>query len=142
MIRPYSEKDLDDVVQVWLSASLQAHDFISKDYWLKTAIDMRDVYLPLCDAIVVFANDDSGKAEAFFAFAGEYLAALFVAPSAQGRGIGRRLLRIARRMHPELTLSVYKKNSRAVAFYQREGMRIVGERVEKATGCEELLMSF
>ena len=38
--------------------------------------------------------------------------------------------------------SVYAENERAVVFYQKNGFRITGERIEEVTGRTELLMAF
>ena len=34
MIRKFIDNDLDSVMEIWLSANINAHNFISKDYWL------------------------------------------------------------------------------------------------------------
>jgi GNAT superfamily N-acetyltransferase len=51
-------------------------------------------------------------------------------PAWQGRGLGtdilRYLLRRAREMHLPLTLHVLRANPRAVALYERVGLRVVG----------------
>ena len=142
MIRSFQENDTDAVVALWLEASVDAHSFIPRSFWENAAEDMRTLYLPLSDEIVLHIDDATGAVDAFMAFTGTFLAALFVAPSAQGRGLGSRMFRIARRMHPDLTLSVYRENERAVAFYQKHGLRVCGERVEAKTGWLELLMEF
>ena len=142
MIRPFCEDDTEDVVRLWLEASIEAHVFIPASFWEKAASDMRTLYLPMSDEIVVHVEDESGEIDAFLAFVDSFLAALFVAPKAQGKGLGSRLFRIARRMHPDLSLSVYKENERAVTFYRRQGLCVLAERVEEKTGHEELVMGF
>lgn len=142
MIRPFQEKDTDAVVALWLEASIDAHSFIPRSYWERAAEEMRTLYLPMSDEIVLHIDDATGGIDAFMAFVGTFLAALFVAPSAQGKGLGSRMFRIARRMHPDLTLSVYRENERAVVFYRKHGLRVCGERVEEKTGHVELIMEF
>lgn len=140
MIRPFCDDDTEAVVRVWLEASVEAHRFIPRSFWEAAAGDMRTLYLPLSDEIVLHVDDGSGNIDAFLAFTDSFLAALFVTPAAQGQGLGSRLFRIARRMHPDLSLCVYKENERAVAFYRRHGLVVLGERVEEKTGHVELLM--
>lgn len=142
MIRSFHQEDADAVVRLWLEASVQAHDFLPRAYWEERAEDMRTLYLPMSDEIVLCLEDASGELQAFCAFVGDFLAALFVAPAWQGKGIGSRLFRIAKRMHPSLWLSVYKENQRAVDFYLKHGMRVGEERVEEQTGCKEYIMVF
>ena len=140
MIRPFCEQDTEAVIRVWLDASLLAHSFLPVAYWEHAADDMRTLFLPLSDEVDV--DDSTGTVEAFLAFTGEFLAALFVSPASQGRGVGSRLLRIARRMHPGLSLCVYAENVRAVSFYQRRGLTVTGERIEQRAGRKELLMEY
>ena len=53
---------------------------------------------------------------------------------ARGRGIGKCLLDAVKVNHPSLTLSVYRKNCRAAAFYAREGFVVVSESIDPETG--------
>jgi ribosomal protein S18 acetylase RimI-like enzyme len=58
---------------------------------------------------------------------------LYVLPSAQRRGIGRRLIEDAVARHPgasELFLEVEAENAKGIGFYRREGFEVVGERVQ------------
>ena len=142
MIRPFQESDTEAVVRLWLDALHTSHGFLPVGVRDALEEDVRTLYLPMSDEIVLYLDDATGRIDAFLAFAGDFLGALMVAPEAQGRGLGARLLRIARRMHPELSLTVYKENERAVAFYRRHGLAVCGERVEERTGCVELLMEF
>ena len=142
MIRPYRKEDLDEVAAVWLAASLQSFTFIQREHWLAKERDMREIYLPMCSDILVFEDDEAGGIAAFLAFVDEYLAALYVAPERQGMGIGSRLLRLAKKMRPYFYLTVYAKNTRAVAFYRRHGLAEDGTRIESETGEQEILMSW
>ena len=140
MIRPFCSSDMEEVVRVWFEASVEAHGFIPRAYWEAAKTDMRTLYLPMSDEIVLHIDDSTGRIDAFLAFVDAYLAGLFVAPCAQGRGLGSRMFRIAVRMHPDLTLSVYRENGRAVSFYRKRGLVVLGERVEEKTGQVELVM--
>ncbi len=140
MIRPFAKSDTEEIVRLWFEASVQAHSFIAWGYWEAARESMRTLYLPMSDEIVVHVSETSGEVDAFLAFVGDFLAALFVAPSAQGQGLGKRLLRVARRMHPHLTLAVYRENERAVRFYRQNGLVVCAERLEAHTGHWELLM--
>lgn len=56
---------------------------------------------------------------------------IYVAPQAHGSGLGRALLQAAlararRRRATALWLGVWERNPRAIAFYRREGFRVVG----------------
>ena len=140
MIRSFRNDDTEEVVRVWFEASVEAHKFIPRAFWEASVEDMRTLYLPVSDEIVLHIDDATGEIDAFLAFVDTLLAALFVSPRAQGKGLGSRMFRIAKRMHPDLTLSVYRDNERAVSFYRKRGLIVIGERVEEKTGCVELVM--
>ena len=141
MIRAFREEDTEAVIRIWLEASIQAHAFIDRTYWEEKADAMRTLYLPLSE-IIVDEDTVTGEAIAFMAFVEDYLAALFVTPAHQGKGVGARLLSLAKKMRGTLDLSVYRENERAIEFYRKNGFRVAGERVEEVTGHTELLMVF
>ena len=141
MIRAFKEEDTEAVIRIWLEASILSHSFIDKAYWEEKADAMRTLYLPLSE-VVVDEDKDTGEVVAFIAFVEDYLAALFVAPAHQKKGVGSRLLALAKKMRDTPELSVYAENERAVAFYRKNGFRMTDKRIEEMTGHTELLMVF
>ncbi len=71
----------------------------------------------------------------FLALDGKDVRALYLAPDARGRGVGRALLGRAKAGRDRLSLWAFEANPRAVAFYRREGFRVV-ERTD-GSGNEE-----
>ena len=59
----------------------------------------------------------------FLARSGEDIPALYLAPAARGRGIGKALLDRAKVAAPRLCLWTFRDNVGARAFYEREGFR-------------------
>jgi len=141
MIRPLNESDYDEIVRVWLEASLQAHSFIPLEYWHEHCSDMREVWLPLSDILLGYVDDTKGTLVGFAALVDDALAALFVEPQYQGQGIGSRLLGTAIKICPSLSLTVYAENIRAIAFYTKYGFTCVDERTEEDTGHTVYVMS-
>ncbi|MCD8030183.1 MAG: N-acetyltransferase [Bacteroides sp.] len=139
MIRPFCQEDTERLVQIWLDASLLAHDFIPERYWKEKAEDMRTVYLPAAQ-VFVYEHPRTGCPEGFIAMVEDYLAALFVTPSRQGEGIGSQLLESVRKDRREITLAVYTKNEASLRFYRKQGFVCQEERVDAATGEKEWLM--
>lgn len=136
---PSPDPLLEGVLDIWLAASLQAHDFVPAAHWRARLRDMREHYLPLSETLVC-CDDATGRPLGFASLVDDVLAGLFVAPDAQGQGVGRRLLKLCLRMHPELSLKVYAQNTRAVRFYERHGFVRCGVGVEAQTGCVEYSM--
>ncbi|CAM4042530.1 putative acetyltransferase [Ectopseudomonas alcaliphila] len=137
MIRPYHRTDSDAVLDLWLEASLQAHDFVPQAFWREQLTAMRDHYLPQAETLVLEEND---QVLGFVSLHEQRLAALFVSPHAQGRGLGRQLLDEAKRRRDSLELGVYRANTRAVAFYRAGGFVTVDETRDPHTGQLELTM--
>ncbi|MFQ6576409.1 N-acetyltransferase [Pseudomonas sp. UM16] len=139
MIRAFEHRDMERTLEIWLSASIQAHDFIDASYWQSHTQTMRDVYVPASETYVV--EDQSGVL-GFCSLLGNQLAALFVDPSHQGNGLGKQLLEHAKKLRDELTLAVYKENTPSFAFYQSQGFEVVKEQVDDQTGHGEYLMAY
>ena len=73
---------------------------------------------------------------------GNYVAGLFVRQDARSRGVGKELLDCAKAHRTQLSLSVYRKNERAAAFYQREGFVVLAAGVDANTGEPEYTMAW
>ncbi|WP_137537295.1 N-acetyltransferase [Escherichia coli] len=70
--------------------------------------------------------EEDGKLLGFVSIMeGRFLAAMFVAPKAVRRGIGKALMQYVQQRHPHLMLEVYQKNQPAINFYQAQGFHIV-----------------
>ena len=135
VLRP---EDLDQVMQIWLNANLEAHCFLPESYWCDHMEEVRAA-LP---AAQVFVYQDWEGLQGFAGLIGDYLAGLFVRRAARSRGIGRALLERAKEGRESLTLHVYRENSPAVRFYQREGFAIRAAEREENTGREEYHMEW
>ncbi|MBN1333007.1 MAG: GNAT family N-acetyltransferase [Synergistales bacterium] len=107
MIRAYRQADIDKVLNIWLDASIKAHHFIEKEFWESKVIDMRESYLPASE-IFVFEEDEIIKG--FVALSGDTLAAIFVSPNEQGKGIGKQLIDKSKEVRRNLELTLYKEN--------------------------------
>ncbi len=133
MIRPFHEEDMDAVLAIWLAASNLAHDFMGEGYWAQHVEAMRQQYLPASE-IQVYVSAETQQVLGFFALHQDCMAALFVSPEAQGRGIGQALMAKAKSIRPSLSLSVYAKNIRSVAFYERCGFVPQTKEIDDITG--------
>ena len=137
MIRKFQPRDEDAVIRIWLEASAIAHYFIPRSYWENNTASMRKTYIPRSETFV-HTDDTTG----FISLSGNYLAALFVAPARQGKGIGQALITYAKTLKPELELNVYRENTRAVTFYKHQGFKITREQEDEATGQKEYAMTY
>lgn len=138
MIRAFREEDLNAVMQLWLNANIQAHDFIPKEYW-ESCFDMVKDMLPQAE-VYVFEDGESSQVIGFIGLMETYIAGLFVEEQTRSRGVGKQLLDFVKFIKDDLFLHVYEKNERAIGFYLREGFSIQSRSIDEDTGEKELLM--
>lgn len=139
MIRTFRSADLTEIMHIWLSANLKAHDFIPADYW-ESHFEQVQVLLPAAELYIY--EEDAGALCGFIGMSGDYIAGIFVKEGARSGGIGKQLLDYVKSFRQSLTLNVYRKNERAVRFYLRENFTVRSQRLEKDTGEEEYLMEW
>ncbi|OEA00822.1 N-acetyltransferase [Vibrio parahaemolyticus] len=138
MIRKHNSNDLDSVLEIWLEASVKAHDFVPADFWGSQVENMRNIYIPASE---VFVYEIESKIVGFYALYESTLAAIFVFPEFQGKGIGKQLLSHAKAQRAILSLSVYKENQASYQFYLSHGFTVVSEQRDEHTGHLEYTMS-
>jgi putative acetyltransferase len=139
MIRAFESSDMSDVLNIWLEASIGAHGFVGKEFWESRVDDMRETYIPDSDTYVFLEN---GTVKGFFSLHADSLAAMFVSPDAQGKGIGQQLMNKAKSLRRKLNLSVYRENEKSIQFYRKCGFNSVKERVDEHTAHIEILMEY
>ena len=138
MVRKFETQDLDAVMQIWLQANLDAHAFIPASFWEAHFEMVRDL-LPQAE---LYVHEDAGtrQIDGFIGLTENHIEGIFVVKSARSKGIGKALLEYAKSRKPSLTLSVYQKNQRALAFYQREQFTVQSEGIDEDTNEAELQM--
>lgn len=141
MIRENKPEDTEAILRIWLEASSRAHDFVPPSFWAEQVGAMRDLYLSSA-LTYVYADRVTGEVEGFVSLTGACVAALFVAPAAQQKGIGTRLMRFVKQKQSNLTLQAYVENAGAVAFYKKQGFRILRRQTDRQTGHPEYVMGF
>ena len=138
MIRKFKIDELETVMKIWLETNIAAHDFISEDYWQG---NYEQVKMILPDA-TVFVYEENNLIPGFIGLTENYIAGIFIDKNSQSKGIGKVLLDYVKKCHSNLLLQVYKKNSRAVRFYLREGFVVSNEQTDENTGEAELVMNW
>ena len=140
MIRTFGENDLFSVMQIWLDTNIKAHSFIPKDYWTDHYAMVKDI-LPQAE-IYVYEDDDTNQIDGFIGLTDNYIEGIFVREALQSKGIGKQLLNYAKEIKSSLKLSVYQKNTRAIAFYQREQFMIRSGNIDDSTNEKEFIMTW
>lgn len=125
-------------MSIWLQSNLKAHSFIAADYWQSHYEEVAEM---LSSAQLLVAEND-GRICGFIGMYNEMIAGLFVDEHYRGKGIGKMLLDTVKQMNYQLYLQVYKKNKRALHFYQRESFSIEKEQQDVASGEIEYVMKW
>ncbi|MEZ8821928.1 MULTISPECIES: N-acetyltransferase [Vibrio] len=137
MIREYNPADIEVVLDIWLTASIKAHDFVAPEFWESQVGNMRDIYIP---ASITYVYQVDGEVCGFYSLYEGILAAIFVSPQHQGCGVGKQLIQHAKLECPNLSLNVYKENQATIEFYLSQGFSIVSEQTDEHTGHQEYTM--
>lgn len=138
MIRKLNITDLDRVMEIWLDSNIEAHNFIARDYWEKNAPTVREQLLQA----EVYVFESYGDILGFVGLQDDYLAGIFVDKNFRSEGVGKELLNLVKTVHNLLTLSVYEKNPRAIAFYERDGFVVKSKSLDSETGEVEYTMTW
>ena len=138
MIRQLQNKDIDKIMEIWLESTIDAHKFISKEYWNENYNIVKDVYIPMSKTFIYEENDDI---RGFISIINnDFIGALFVEKNYQSQGIGKSLIDYAKNLYDNLSLAVYKENEKALEFYKKMGFKIISENINEDTNCVEYIM--
>lgn len=138
MIRRFENKDLDQVMSIWLQVNMESHSFIGADYW-KDNYEMVKDMIPKAEVLV---SEENGQIRGFIGLIDTYIAGIFVRAAEQSKGVGTGLLQTVMKSRDNLRLNVYKKNMRAVSFYQHYGFQIKNQEIDESTSEEEYMMEW
>ena len=140
MIRLLKSKDIDKVMQIWMDATMEAHPFLSAEYWEKNYTLVKDTYIPLSRTYVL---EDEKEIKGFVSIIEDlFIGALFVKVDCQHQGIGGRLINHLKKRHKKLNLAVYTENFKGVGFYKKMGFLIECEQINEDSNKSEYLMSW
>lgn len=135
-LNSFSDRDLEQLAQIWLNGNLQAHSFIPAQYWINQFVNIKKM-LPEAN-IFVYRNN-----ETIIGFLGEldgYIAGLFVDMNYRNQGVGSRLINYLKQINDKLTLSVYVDNINAVNFYENKDFIIDSVGMDTETDSKEYHM--
>ena len=135
MIRKYEEKDIDELLDAWYSASKVAHPFLSEDFFVRERKKIPEEYIPRTE---IWVYEQNNKVVGFITLINELIYAFFVDTDFQRIGIGRELMEHAKSLRPFLELYVFKENKIGRNFYDKCGFIKVAEHLHEETGFMQL----
>ncbi|MER6047610.1 GNAT family N-acetyltransferase [Streptomyces sp. NPDC001793] len=145
VIRRYRDADQGVVCDLWSRASQQAHSITEGEGEGEQARVLREVY-PAGAEHWVAERDGAVTGLLRLLGVGDggdrdvEIGGLFVAPEAQGSGIGRELVEHAAARYGALTAAVFEADDRARRFFAQLGFTESGRRIDDRTGHPLLTM--
>jgi GNAT superfamily N-acetyltransferase len=128
-LRPAGSDDPGAIADVYLASFQATYNFPLAHSDEQVRRWIRDILVPTEEVWVAAASD--GAVVAVMALTTDMVHQLYVAPSWTGRGIGSRLIALAKTRRPAgLDLYTFQVNSGARRFYERHGF----EEVEHGDG--------
>lgn len=130
------QKDLDNIMKIWLETNIDAHDFIDESYW-KSNFDLVKTLLPDSDLNIYFEDKTP---LGFIGVMDGHIAGIFINKEDQAKGIGKILLDFAKSKYSSLTLDVYADNRKAYNFYLKNGFQEISSAMDKENNRLEIRM--
>ena len=122
ILRRASEADARAAADLWLRARKAAIGVIPAPVHSDDEVRSWFASHVVCDTELWVAEDPPGDLVGILVLDGPWLDQLYVEPTMTGRGIGARLVKLAKRERPEgLRLWTFAANVGAQRFYERHG---------------------
>ena len=137
-IRKFIKDDIDDVIQIWYSSSVDTYKFVDEMHWEKIKKEVRDRFLNSN----IYVYDEDNIVKAFILINGQYIDELYVLKEYRLNGLGKKLLDFVKSNNNELLLNVFQKNTNAIEFYKKNEFKIIEENVEDYTREKGYLMKW
>lgn len=138
-IRPYEDRDLEDLMEAWEKASRAAHSFMDEAFFDKERHNIPNIYLPNAETWVVAVDR---KVCGFIAMIGNTIGGLFVGPSFHGKGLGYSLVKEIEKIHGDLLVDVFEDNTLGRQFYSRYGFKLIKRGIWEETGDKLMHMAY
>ena len=118
MIRVYKDSDIDDVLNIWYEVARSSYRFLPVETIDLIKKDIRYKYIERADTWVAIYD---GCIVGFISVIENIVGGLFVLPSYQNMGIGKKLITHVKELRGSISLDVLKENSKVLKFYEKCG---------------------
>lgn len=119
-----TKQDYLELIEVWEKSVQATHDFLPDEEIEQLKSLILDKYF---DAVLIKCiKNIEGKIIGFSGVSNHKIEMLFVAPGAQGQGVGSALCQYAVAYQGVTKVDVNEQNPRAREFYEKMGFNVVG----------------
>ena len=139
MIRKHTDKDLNQIINIWFTSSNLAHPFLETNFVEKVKKDMREIYIPNSETWIF---EENNSAIGFISMLDNEIGGLFVLPNHHSKGIGSQLVNFVRKFHSELEVEVFEKNLIGRSFYDKYGFKKIKQYTHTESNNEVLRLNF
>ncbi|MCR5261089.1 MAG: GNAT family N-acetyltransferase [Candidatus Gastranaerophilales bacterium] len=133
-----SEKDTDEIMEIWLSENMLVHSFMSNDLIMKN----KERTEQLIKKSKVFVCEKDNEILGFISLSGNYIDCLYVKSKSQRQGIGKALMKHCKNIFWSLMIKVYQQNENAVSFFEKQSFFVRDKMDNAETGETELFMEW
>lgn len=119
-IRTAREADFDALTELWERSARSSHAFMDDEEFVELIPRIRDLLLPSMD---VWVAESDGQTLGFVGARRDHVELLYIAPEAQGRGLGPALLSHVDGGAGPHSVEVYAGNAVGLGFYLSQGFR-------------------
>lgn len=123
MIRTIGPADYPRLMEIWESAVLHTHDFLTEEDFLYYK-GLVPSYFP---QVALLGYEQDGRLTGFIGTAGDNIEMLFIDNAHRGEGIGKALVSHVLHESGVTKVDVNAQNAQAVGFYKHLGFRTVAE---------------
>ena len=123
ILRTATPEDVQRNFEIWRSAVLATHHFLSPEDFEDISQLVEKSYLPSVPLVVAVDGED--MPQGFMGTTGDNVDALFVHAKNRGQGVGRLLLGSFFADREEVTVDVNEQNIFGRAFYEKMGFEVV-----------------
>ncbi|WP_376747154.1 GNAT family N-acetyltransferase [Empedobacter brevis] len=130
MIRKIEEKDIMQLKEIWESAVINTHDFLTKEDFEFYKINLSN-YFP---HVLLYGFENEDKLVGFVGVAEQNLEMLFIHNDFRRKGIGGTLLNFSIDKLEVKSVDVNEQNKQAVDFYLNQGFKIISRSEKDSEG--------
>lgn len=131
-IRPAAEADAGRIAEIIVTNyRVNFYPFFRNDQFYFGELNVLDTAKEYAAGSSALQNSyvyDDGIVKGVIYISGTKIEKLYVEPQFQGQGIGAALLQYAVQKRQAVSLWVLEYNTRGIAFYERNGFRLTGEK--------------